>query len=77
MRSKVFIHNDEMTCFHVAMQGTQKLVVMGCHNFKDEALFLKQWVGQKMNGTSGRFKDEYKRSNCRKLFSFTTRKNVF
>jgi hypothetical protein len=29
-----------------------------------------------MNGTSGRFKDKNKRSNCRKLFSFITRKNV-
>jgi hypothetical protein len=39
---EAFIHNDDMTFFHVAIQGTQKVVVMGCHNFKDEAL-IKRW----------------------------------
>jgi hypothetical protein len=38
MRSEVFIHNNDMTCFHVVVQGTQKVVVMGCHNFQDESL---------------------------------------
>jgi hypothetical protein len=35
MRSEVFIHNDDVMCFHMALQGAQKVVVIGCHNFKD------------------------------------------
>jgi hypothetical protein len=42
MRYEAFIHNDEVTCFHVAIRGTQKMVVMGHNNFKDEAL-IKRW----------------------------------
>ncbi len=64
MRSQVFIHNDEVTCFHVVVQGTQKMVVMGHHNFKDEALIKRWWAGQKMNGISKKVKDENKWSNC-------------
>jgi ATP-dependent Clp protease adapter protein ClpS len=41
MKFEVFIHNDDVTCFHVVMQGTQKVVVMGRHNFKDEALIKR------------------------------------
>jgi hypothetical protein len=37
MKYKVFIHNDDAMCFHVATQGTQNMVI-GRHNFKDEAL---------------------------------------
>jgi hypothetical protein len=37
-RFEVFIHNDEVTCFHMALQGTQKMIVMGHCNFKDEVL---------------------------------------
>jgi hypothetical protein len=33
-KSKAFIHNDDIMCFHMDVQGTQKVVVMGCHNFK-------------------------------------------
>ncbi len=46
MRSKAFIHNDDMMCFHVVVQGTQKVVVMGHHNFKDEALIKRWWASQ-------------------------------
>ncbi len=50
---------------------------MGHHNFKDEAL-IKRWrARQKMNGMSGKFKDENKQNNCQKLFSFATRSYVF
>jgi len=42
----MFIHNDEMTCFHMAIQGTQKVIVMDSHNFKDEALIKKQQATQ-------------------------------
>jgi hypothetical protein len=29
MKYEAFIHNDDAKCFHVAIQGTQKMVVMG------------------------------------------------
>jgi len=48
----------------VVVQGTQKMVVMGHHNFKDEALIKRWWAGQKMNGISKKVKDENKWSNC-------------
>ncbi len=38
MTFEAFIHNDEVTCFHVVVLGTQKVIVMGRYNFKDEAL---------------------------------------
>jgi hypothetical protein len=41
MGSKGFIHNHDVTCFHVAIQGTQKVVGMDCHNFKDEVLIKR------------------------------------
>jgi len=60
MKFEVFIHNDEVSCFHVVVQGTQTVVVMGRHNFKDE-LLIKRWqVGKKMNGTCRKLKDENK-----------------
>jgi hypothetical protein len=34
-KSIVFIHNDDAKCFHVVIQGTNKLVLMGCIKFKD------------------------------------------
>jgi len=63
MKSKVFIHNDDVKCFHVAIQGTQKVVVMGCNNFEDEALIKRWWASQKMNEMNKRLKDENKQSN--------------
>jgi hypothetical protein len=41
LKSKAFIHNDDAKCFHVAVQGTQKMVVMGCINFEDHVLIEK------------------------------------
>jgi hypothetical protein len=38
MRFEAFIHNDDVMCFHMVVQSTQKMVVMGCHNFEDEPL---------------------------------------
>jgi hypothetical protein len=49
-----------MKCFHVAVQETDKLVMMGCINFDDHALIKKQKVGKKMNVTGEMFKDEKK-----------------
>jgi hypothetical protein len=63
MRSKGFIHNNDVTCFHVALQRTQKMVVICCHNFKDEVSIKRWWASQKMNGMGEKFKDENKRNN--------------
>jgi hypothetical protein len=38
MKSTVFIHNDDVKCFHATVQETHKLVVMGHINFEDHAL---------------------------------------
>jgi hypothetical protein len=35
MTSKTLIHNDDVTCFHMVVQGTQKMVMMGDINFED------------------------------------------
>jgi hypothetical protein len=77
MRYEVFIHNDDLMCFHVAVQGTQKMVVMGYHNFKDEALIKRRQACQKMNVIGKKIKDKNKQSNHRKLFSFDVRSCVF
>jgi hypothetical protein len=29
MKFAIFIHNDDVKCFHVVVQGTDKLVMMG------------------------------------------------
>ncbi len=58
MKSATFIHNDDVKCFHMAIQGTHKLVAMGCINFEDHAL-IKRWRAEEnMNVTSEMFKDE-------------------
>jgi hypothetical protein len=63
MRFEVFIHDDDVMCFHVAIQGTQKMVVMGHHNFKDKVL-IKIWQAcPKMNGTNKKLKDKNKQNN--------------
>jgi hypothetical protein len=61
MKFRAFIHNDDAKCFHVAIQRTHKLVVMGHINFKDHALIKRYWAGKKMNATGEKFKDEKKR----------------
>ncbi len=58
-----------MKCFHVAIQGTHKFVVMGHINFEDHAL-IKRWrVGKKMNATSEKLNDEKTWGNCQKQFT--------
>ncbi len=61
----------------MAIQGTQKVVAMGHHNFKDEVLIKRWWASQKINGTSEKLKDENKWSNRWKLFLFVVRSYVF
>jgi len=70
MNYPTFIHNDNVKCFHVALQGTHKLVMMGCINFEDHALIKKRHAYEKMNVTGEMFKDEKKWGNCRKQFAF-------
>jgi hypothetical protein len=60
MKFVTFIHNDDVKCFHVAIQRTHKLVVMGCINFEDHALIRRQRANEKMNVTRGMFKDKKK-----------------
>jgi hypothetical protein len=52
-----FIHNDDVKCFHMVIQGAHKLVVMGHINFKDHALIKKWQADEKMNVMGGMFKD--------------------
>jgi len=66
MKFATFIHNDGVKCFHMAAQGTHKLVVLGCINFKDHALIKRQWANEKMNVIGGMFKDKKKQGNCQK-----------
>jgi hypothetical protein len=47
----------------VAIQGTQKVVMMGYINLEDEALIKRWQVGQEMNGMGGKFMDKNKQSN--------------
>ncbi len=63
MKSSTFIHNDDEKCFHVAVQRTFKLVVMGRINFEDHELIKRQRVGKEMNVMSGMFKDQKKWGN--------------
>jgi hypothetical protein len=41
MKFEVFNHNDDAKCFHVAVHGKQKVVVMGCINFEDQVLIKR------------------------------------
>jgi len=63
MKFAMFIHNDDVKCFHAVVQGTHKLVVMGRINFENHALIKKQRVDEKMNVTSEMFKNEKKQGN--------------
>ncbi len=60
MKFEAFIRNDDAKCFHMAIQGTQKMVVMGHINFEDQALIKRQQEYEKMNVTGKMFKDEKK-----------------
>jgi hypothetical protein len=37
----IFIHNDNVKCFHVVVQETHKLVMMGCINFENHMLIKR------------------------------------
>jgi hypothetical protein len=58
MRSMMSMHNDDMKCFKMVVQETNKLVVMGYINFKDHALIKRQWTSNKMNVMGRISKDE-------------------
>jgi len=47
MKSIMFIHNDDVKCFHAEVQGTHQLVVMGCINFEDHALIKRRQAYEK------------------------------
>ncbi len=57
MKFAMFIHNDDVKCFHVVVQGTHKLVVMGGINFEDHVLIRKRWANEKMNVMGKMFGD--------------------
>jgi hypothetical protein len=60
LKSMMFIHNDDAKCFHVVVQRTRKLVVMGHINFEDHALIKRRHASKKMNAMGKKFKDEKK-----------------
>ncbi len=60
MKFAAFIHNDDLKCFHVVIQGSHKLVVMGCINIEDHALIKRQQACIKMNVMGEKLKDEKK-----------------
>jgi hypothetical protein len=62
MKFAMFTHNDDVKCFHVVVQGTHKLVVMGHINFEDHALIKRGWANEKMNVTGEMFKGHEKTS---------------
>jgi hypothetical protein len=41
MKFATFIHDENVKCFHMVIQGTHKLVVMGYTNFKDHVLIKR------------------------------------
>jgi hypothetical protein len=61
MKFVVFIHNDDVKCFHVNVQGTHKLVLIGCINFEDHVLIERWRASKRMNAMGGKFKDKKKR----------------
>ncbi len=54
MKSTTFIHNDDAKCFHVVIQVTRKLVMMGCINFKDHVLIERRQLSRLKNEFDGR-----------------------
>jgi hypothetical protein len=58
MKYEAFIHNGNVKCLHVAIQGTLKMVVMGCINFENQSLIKRWQANEKMNAMGGKFKNE-------------------
>ncbi len=54
------IHNDDMKCFHMAIQEIDKFIIMGYISYEDHALIKRWQVSKKMNVTNEMFKDEKK-----------------
>ncbi len=52
------------------IQGTQKMVVIGCINFEDHALIKKQHACEKMNLMGKKLNNQKNRCNHQKWFSF-------
>jgi hypothetical protein len=61
----------------VAIQATQKVVVTCYINFEDDELIKRWQIGQEMNVMNGKFTNENKWSNHKKLFSFATKSCVY
>jgi hypothetical protein len=57
----------------MVVQGTQKLVVTICINFKDHVLIKRQLTYEKMNVTGMMFNYEKKWGNHQQQFVFVTR----
>jgi hypothetical protein len=76
MKLVTFTHNDDVKCLHIVVQRTHKLVMMGRINFEDHALIRRWWVDEKMNATSGMFKNMKKWGNHWKRFVFVARSCV-
>ncbi len=70
MKFVTFIHNDDVKCFHMVVQRTHKLVMIGCISFEDHVLIKRRRVDEKMNVTGRMFKDKKKQGNYRKQFAF-------
>ncbi len=58
MKFATFIHNDDAKCFHMVVQRTNKLIVIGHINLKVQVLIKRCWTNEKMNVMGGMFKDE-------------------
>ncbi len=72
-----FIHNDDAKCFHVVVQRTYKMVVMGRINFEDLVLIERRHIDEKMNVTSGMFKDEKKWATIESGLHFLEKLSTF
>jgi len=57
MKSATFIHNYDVKCFHVVVQGTQTCSD-GSYYFEDHMLIKRRWVDEKMNVIGRMCKDE-------------------
>jgi hypothetical protein len=58
MKFEAFIHNGDVKCFHMVIQRTQKMIVMDCIKFEDDAL-IKRWQAcEKMNAVGKKFKNK-------------------
>jgi hypothetical protein len=52
MKFVTFIHNDDVKCFRMVINGTHKLLVMNRIKFKDHSL-IKRWQANEKNECDG------------------------